>query len=445
MPKRSVTSPAQRVYEVTGGYPLKGEVQLSGAKNAATKELVAALLSDEPVILENVPKIGDVDVTIGMLQALGARVTRNGSRVKVDASTLKTAKVAEAFSRKNRIPILLLGPLIHRFGKAVIPALGGDSIGARPVDFHLAALKTMGAKIESKGGEVIASAKRLNGSLIALPFPSVGATENAMLAAVKAKGTTVITNAAVEPEIVDLARLLQAMGAIIQLDVNRTWIIEGVDALHGTTHRLIPDRLVAASFAVAAAITGGDIFVRDAEQESLMSFLNALRRVGVPYDVREDGIRFMAPKDGFAPITLETDVYPGFSTDYQQPFTVLLTQANGVSVVHETVYEERFGYTDALRRMGAKIQLHKECLGSKPCRYVNRDYRHSAIVSGPTPLHAAEIAVPDIRAGFSYLIAALIADGTSVLTGVEHIERGYEDILGKLKGLGAKITVGKRS
>ena len=352
----------------------------------------------------------------------------------MNAATLKTPKVAEAFSRKNRIPILLLGPLLHRFGSAVIPALGGDTIGARPLNFHLDALKHMGAEIITKDGVVIATAKRLTGARIELPFPSVGATENIMLAAVKAHGTTIIRNAAVESEIMDLARLLQAMGAIIHLDVNRTWVIEGVESLHGATHRVIPDRLVAASFAIAAAVTGGDIFVRDADQESLMSFLNALRRVGVPYDVREDGIRFMAPKR-ISPIVLETDVFPGFSTDYQQPFVLLLTQADGVSVVHETVYEDRFGYTDALRNMGAKIQLHKECLGSKPCRYTNRDYRHSAIISGSTPLHAADIVIPDIRAGFSYLIAALIAKGTSRLTGIEHIERGYEDIIGKLKNL----------
>lgn len=438
--KKDVHKKSERAVLITGGVPLRGDVRVPGAKNAATKELVASLLADEPVTLENVPRIGDVEVTIGMLKALGARVTAKGGRVKIDASKLKTPRVAEAFNRKNRIPILLLGPLLHRFGKAVIPALGGDVIGARPVDFHLEALKKMGAKIAMEGETVVATATRLTGAVIELPYPSVGATENTMLAAVKAKGKTIIRNAAVEPEIVDLARLLQSMGAIISLEVNRTWVIEGVDALHGATHRVMPDRLVAASFAVAAAITGGDIFIRDAEQESLMAFLNALRRVGVPYEIRENGIRFRAPKK-IHPVAIETDVYPGFSTDYQQPFVVLLTQANGVSVVHETVYEDRFGYTEALRSMGAKIQLHKECLGSKACRYMNRDYRHSAIISGPTPLRAAEIVMPDIRAGFSYLIAALIADGTSRLTGVEHIERGYENIIGKLKKLGAKIKV----
>lgn len=439
--KKKPAASRERAYLVTGGVPLRGEVRIAGAKNAATKELVAALLADQPVTLENVPQIGDVEVTVGMLKALGTRVTTKGNTVTVDASKLKTSKVAEAFSRKNRIPILLLGPLLHRFGEAVIPALGGCTIGARPVDFHFEALKKMGADISCDGDVYIAKTKRLKGAVIDLPFPSVGATENVMLSAVKAKGTTIIRNAAVEPEIMDLATLLQSMGAIINLDVNRAWVIEGVEALHGATHRVLPDRIEAASFAAAAALTGGDVFIRGARQTDMLSYLNALRRIGVPYEIREDGIRVMAPKK-ILPIAMETDVHPGFMTDWQQPFVILLTQADGVSVVHETVYEDRFGYTDALRSMGAKIQLHKECLGSKTCRWVNRDYRHSAIISGPTTLKAADIRIPDLRAGFSYLIAALIAEGTSRLTNVELIERGYEDIILKLKKLGAKIQVG---
>ena len=229
------------------------------------------------------------------------------------------------------------------------------------------------------------------------------------------------------------------MGAIISLDVNRTWVIEGVERLHSARHRVIPDRIEAASFAAAAALTGGNVFIRDARQEDLLSFLNALRRMGAPYEVREDGIRFKGAAQ-LKPIAIETDVHPGFMTDWQQPFVMLLTQANGVSIVHETVYEDRFVYTEGLKRMGARIQLHRECLGSKTCRWINRDYRHSAIISGPTPLHAEDIAIPDLRAGFAYLIAALIAQGTTRLTGVEQLSRGYENIIGKLKTLGAKIT-----
>ena len=261
-----------------------------------------------------------------------------------------------------------------------------------------------------------------------------------MLAAVLAEGTTVIQNAAVEPEILDLAKLLQSMGAIISLEVNRTWVIEGVSRLHGATHSVIPDRIVAGSFAVAAAITGGDVTIHDARQGDMLSFLNALRRAGVSFEVQDEAIRVTAPERLNA-MTLETDVHPGFMTDWQQPFVVLLTQAHGVSIVHETVYESRFGYAEALKQMGANITVKNDCLGSKTCRFKQRNHPHTAVIVGPTPLHAADIDIPDLRAGFSYLLAALIAKGESRITGIEHIERGYEDIVGKMKALGAKISI----
>jgi UDP-N-acetylglucosamine 1-carboxyvinyltransferase len=430
-----------RTLLITGGAPLKGEIRVAGAKNAASKELVACLLSEEPVTLTNVPEIGEIELTIELLEHVGAKVTRNGGTVTVDASALTSHVVTEAFNGKNRIPILLVGPLLARFGKAEVPSLGGDKIGARPVDFHMEALRKMGADIACNGSyQASLKGKRLKGAVIELPYPSVGATENSILAAVLAEGTTVIRNAAVEPEILDLARLLQSMGAIISLEVNRSWVIEGVERLHGATHRVIPDRIVAGSFAIAAAITGGDVTIKDARQDDMLSFLNALRRAGVPFEVQENAIRVTAPKKLKA-MTLETDVHPGFMTDWQQPFVVLLTQASGVSIVHETVYESRFGYTEALNHMGANITVKNDCLGSKECRFKQRNHPHSAVIVGPTPLKAAEIDIPDLRAGFSYLIAALIADGTSRITGIEHIERGYEDIVGKMKSLGAKIEI----
>jgi len=427
---------------ITGGSSLRGDVRVSGAKNAATKEIVAALLSTEPVELTNVPDIGDVAVTIEMIEGLGAKVARNGDRVTIDASTLTSPEVTEAFSRKNRIPILLFGPLFARFGEATIPALGGCKIGARPIDFHLDALERMGAAIVCENGVYRATIKdgdtTLMGIDIELPFPSVGATENIMLAAVRAKGTTVIRNAAIEPEIHDLAMLLQSMGAIIQLEVNRTWVIEGVSSLHGAEHRVIPDRIEAASFAVAAVLTKGDVTIRGAEQTHLLSLLNALRRIGGDFEILSDGIRVFRV-NGIKSATIETDVHPGFMTDWQQPFLILLTQAEGTSIVHETVYESRFGYTEALKKMGANIQVHTNCLGSKECRFKNQNHPHSAVIVGPTPLHAAEIDIPDLRAGFSYLLAALIAEGTSTIAGMEFVERGYEKIVEKLKGLGANI------
>ncbi|MDD5726040.1 MAG: UDP-N-acetylglucosamine 1-carboxyvinyltransferase [Patescibacteria group bacterium] len=425
-------------YLVQGGHSLKGEVLVSGAKNAATKQLVAALLSDEPVILHNVPQIGDVSATIEMLEGLGVKVTVDGSTVTVDPRTLNTSQVSEALSRKNRIPVLLMGPLIHRFGEASIPALGGCKIGPRPIDIHLAGLEKMGAEVSEGDGYYKAKCKKLKAAMIELRFPSVMATETLILAAAKAKGTTVITNAAVEPEILDTAKLLQSMGAIINLETNRTWVIQGVERLGGAEHSVIPDRIEAASFGIAAALTKGSIFVRDARQDDLLSFLNAIRRVGVPFKVEKDGILF-GHADEYQPVVLETDTHPGFMTDWQQPFVMLLTQAKGVSIVHETIFEDRFGYTEALVKMGANIQLHSDCLGSKECRFKHQNFLHSCIISGPTPLKSADICIPDLRAGFSYLLAALMATGESKVTGVEIIERGYENIIGKLGALGADI------
>ncbi|MBD3281822.1 UDP-N-acetylglucosamine 1-carboxyvinyltransferase [Candidatus Uhrbacteria bacterium] len=427
-------------YIVNGGKPLNGSVKVSGAKNAATKQLVASLLTDETVVLGNVPQIGDVAATIELLRGLGVGINQSADEITINPHTIKNGDVVSAFSRKNRIPILLIGPLLHRFGEAKIPMLGGCKIGARPIDIHLDGFKQMGAQIECDGNCYTIKSKQLKAAMIELPFPSVGATENLMLAAVKAKGTTTIANAAIEPEIMDTAKLLQSMGAIINLEANRTWVIEGVKHLKGAEHQVLPDRIEAASFGIAAAITGGQVLVEGACQDHLLSFLNALRRVGVPFTIKSDGIVFGSASN-YKPITLETDVHPGFMTDWQQPFVMLLTQADGVSIVHETIFEDRFGYTQSLNNMGAKIQLHSDCLGSKECRYKHQNYLHSCIIVGPTPLKASDIEIPDLRAGFSYILAALMADGRSKVTGVEHVERGYEDIIEKLKNLGADIAV----
>ena len=429
-----------KTYQIKGGRSLSGEVFVSGAKNAATKQLLAALLTDEKVILHNVPNISDVDAILEMLDGIGVQIKKDQHTIELMSKNIKSGEVPAVFSRKNRIPILMIGPLLHRFGYAKIPLLGGCKIGARSVDMHLDGFKKMGATIEMKEGYYIVRATKLKGAMIHLDFPSVGATENLMLAAVKARGTTTITNAAIEPEVMDTAKLLQSMGAIIHLDVNRTWIIEGVPELQGAEYEVIPDRMEAASFAMVAALTKGDVFVRNARQHDMISFLNALRKVGVPFKVEKDGIRFQY-SDNYQPIVIETDTHPGFMTDWQQPFAMLLTQAKGVSIIHETIFEDRFGYTNALVNMGANIQLHSDCLGSKTCRYKHQNFLHSCIISGPTKLQPADIVIPDLRAGFSYLLAGLMAEGTSNITGVEHIERGYEDIIGKLQGLGADISV----
>ncbi len=433
-----------RYYEIEGGKPLYGRVAVGGAKNAATKQIVASLLTDEPVTLHNVPAIGDTAITLEMCSSIGLCSSWNpapGASLSLQTDTVRSPEVPVAFSGVNRIPILLLGPLLHRAGEAIVPMLGGDDIGKRPVDFHVAALEQLGARITYENGRYHATADRLQGAVIELPYPSVGATENTLFAAVLARGVTRIHNAAIEPEIIDLVMLLQKMGAIIFVDTDRTIVVEGVDALHGAEHTVMNDRIEAASFAIAGIITGGDVLVEGAEQAHLLTFLNKLRQVGAGFEVTSDGIRFFHPQRDLRPIVLETDVHPGFMTDWQPPFVMLMTQAHGLSVVHETVYENRFGYTDELIKMGAELQLFRQCLGEKSCRFKSRDFAHSCVVKGATPLHAADIAIPDLRAGFSYLIAAAVARGVSRIRGVEYVERGYPHVLEKFEALQANIQV----
>jgi UDP-N-acetylglucosamine 1-carboxyvinyltransferase len=423
---------------IKGGNPLSGTVRVKGAKNSVSKLLIASLLTKDEVKLTNVPLSEETEIALELCENIGSEIKRNGSEIIIRTPDIKNYRVKE-LSRKNRIPILALGPLLVRSGEAEVPMVGGDKIGPRPIDFHIDSLKKLGAEITVNGATIIAKAKGLSGANIVLPYPSVGATENSILSAVLAKGKTVILNAATEPEIIDMMKMLQNMGAIIELGANRTIYIEGVPELHGVEHRLIPDRLEAASFAIMALATNGNILVQDAVQEHLMAFLNAVRRMAGKYEVEaEDGIRFY--RNGELKAThIETDTYPGFATDWQQPTAVLLTQADGHSIIHETVYEDRFGYTEDLNKMGADIEIKTDCLGDVPCRFKDRGYKHSVIIHGPTLLKGASIQVRDIRAGMAQIIAGLIAEGETELTGVEHIDRGYENIDGRIRELGGDI------
>ncbi len=432
-----------RKYVIEGGSTLQGEITIRGAKNAVTKEMVAALLAPGISRLRNVPDIGDVDITRRVLESLGCAVRHDAEAgtLEIDASPLSTPEVPAEYSGLNRIPILMVGPLLHRFGRAVIPVMGGCGIGERPIDFHLEGFKSLGAKVEYRDGAYHFQAEKLTGARITLPFPSVGATENLMMAAVLAQGTTEIRNAAIEPEIADLALLLQAMGAIISQETDRTWIIQGVASLRAADHRVINDRIEAASFAVSAVATRGDVFIRGADQLHLLTFLNWLRCAGGEFEVCADGIRFYGRDCKLKSIAAETGVHPGLMTDWQQPLVILLTQAEGMSVIHETVYENRFGYVETLNRMGARIQVFSECLGGRDCRFRHLGHQHSAVIWGPTPLRGAEIEIPDLRAGFSYLVAAVLAQGESTLHGVRYIERGYDRVVEKFRALGASIKV----
>ena len=434
--------PADHYWEITGGVSLHGEVTPAGAKNAVTKQLVATLLTTDPCVLSNVPRINEVDIILEMLRELGTETEwLDEDTLRVCTPTITSSVVPQQYSGVNRIPILFIGPLLNRVGEAEVPLVGGCRIGDRPVDFHVAGLEAMGAEIEFSPSSFVARSERLVGCHHRLPYPSVGATENLVLAAVTAKGTTVIENAAIEPEVVDLILFLQQMGAVILVDVDRRIIVEGVDVLHGANHRVVPDRIEIASFAAAAVATGGDVTIMGARQDHLITFLNTIRRVGGGFEVSEEAIRFFATDGKLTGYNLETDVHPGFMTDWQQPLVVLLTQADGPSVIHETVYENRFGYTEALEAMGADITLSSQCLGSRSCRFAARDFKHSAVVIGPTPLQAAPLAIPDLRAGFAYVMAALLANGTSTIHNVHYIERGYADMPAKLRALGAQVMV----
>ncbi len=433
--------------KIKGGVPLKGEVRASGAKNAVTKLLVASLLSDKTCLFRNVPNIGEVEAVVDLCCEIGSEIVwdKEERTIEIQTKELSTSYIPQRFSGSNRIPILMIGALLGRTDhEIIVPTVGGCVIGKRPVDFHISALEKLGATIEyrnmRKDGAYIASAHDgLKGTVIELEYPSVGATENTILASVCARGTTVIKNAAVEPEVVDLILFLQKLGAIISIDTDRTIHIQGTRHFYEVDHTVISDRAEIASLGMAAVCTKGRIFIEGAEHQSLMAFLNKLREVGGGFTVHPSGIEFFYDGPLQGGIHLETDVHPGFLTDWQQPYTVMLTQATGASVVHETVYENRLGYTETLMEMGADISLFRQCLGSKSCRFHEKSFHHSAVIKGPTPLTAKDVAIPDLRAGFAYVMAALIAEGTTLLTNIQYLDRGYEQLDLKLASLGAQI------
>jgi UDP-N-acetylglucosamine 1-carboxyvinyltransferase len=435
------------ILKIKGGKALKGQVRASGAKNAITKLLVASLLSDKKCRFYNVPDIGDVEVTMALCKEIGTEVQwdREAGIMEVITRDLKTSYIPQRFSGANRIPILMIGALLGRTDEDIIvPTVGGCDIGKRSIDFHIEALQKLGAVIEyremKKEGAYFAHAHNgLKGTLITLPYPSVGATENTILAGVTARGITVIKNAANEPEIVELILFLQKLGAIISLDVDRTIRIQGTRRFYEVEHTVISDRIEAASWGMAAVGSKGRIFVEGAQHLNMITFLNKIREIGGGFDIKSHGIEFFYDGPLQGGIHLETDVHPGFMTDWQQPFVVLLTQASGTSVVHETVYENRFGYTETLCEMGADITLFRQCLGGKQCRFASQSFSHSLIVKGSSVLHGGNISIPDLRAGFAYVMAATIAMDTSTISGLPFLDRGYEKLVPKLAALGVDL------
>jgi UDP-N-acetylglucosamine 1-carboxyvinyltransferase len=428
-----------------GGHALRGEVSVRGAKNSISKQLVSALLTTEKSTLYNTPAISDTFIVSDMLRAMGVQVSTDDDgagavSVHAEKVTPLSRDRLSAFSGKSRIPILLCGPLLHRTGEALIPTLGGDDIGKRQVNWHLMALEQLGAEIDEQPDGWYLKTDGLVGCEIRLPFPSVGATEQVLLSAVLAEGTTTLHGAAIEPEILDIIAVLQKMGAAIMFGADRTIVIHGQTSLHGYDHTAIPDRLEVASWACAAIATHGEIFVRNARVDDMVSFLGAYRMLGGSFTASPEGIHFKREESELNPVDLETAVHPGLMTDWQAPLGVTLTQAKGTSTIHETVYENRFGYTNALVEMGADIRVSAGCPKGKACRFGGLNHAHLAEFHGVTHLKGADVEVPDLRAGFSHVIAALLAEGRSTIRNVKLVDRGYEGFLDKLEVLGARVV-----
>nr|WP_062330100.1 UDP-N-acetylglucosamine 1-carboxyvinyltransferase [Herbidospora sakaeratensis] len=418
--------------------PLRGDVEVRGSKNAVSKHMVAAMLGDGPSTLHNAPEVGEVHLTAAMLEALGIHVEIGDGEITLERGSVIEPRVPEKYTGLNRIPILMLGPLLHLAGEAFVPMVGGDPIGRRPVNFHLEALRQMGAEIIEDESGITAKASRLHGTRITLPYPSVGATETILMTAVLAEGKTVIKGAAMEPEVVELALYLQRMGAMIELSPDRRIVIEGVEKLHGASTWLAGDRIEAFSYLVAGLVTGGEVRVHGCPQDRLVTAITTLARMGARFDITDDWLTASAP-DGLRAAAVQTDTHPGFMTDWQTPLMVLFTRAEGMSVLHETVFENRLVYVPALQKMGCEIEVFSQCLGGPACRYHDTNAKHSAVVRGVSKLRGADVTLPDIRAGFSAVLAAAVAEGTSTLRGVNHIERGYHRPFDQFTSLGLKI------
>jgi UDP-N-acetylglucosamine 1-carboxyvinyltransferase len=409
---------------VTGGVPLRGSVAVLGAKNAVLKHMVATLLAPGHHLLDNVPGIVDVDLMCRVLEHIGASCRRDGHALHIDVPTEPNPEAPLELVRKMRASILVLGALLARVGEARVALPGGDDFGSRPIDLHLEGLEAMGAEFELRHGILEARAPHgLHGADVFLEFPSVGATENLLLAAVLAEGTTVIGNAAREPELTDLAVLLQKMGAKIDGAGTSTIEVSGVPALEPAVHRAVPDRLEAGTYALAAAITGGDVTVERCVPDHLRMELRKMEAAGCLLEMGDDWVRVVGPQRAKA-IDFATLPYPGFHTDMHPQMVALLATADGTSVITENIYAARFRYIGELNRMGADIQA---------------DGQH-VVVRGVERLSGCEVDACDIRAGAALVLAGLMADGDTVVTRAEHVDRGYDGFVEKLASLGAGVT-----
>jgi UDP-N-acetylglucosamine 1-carboxyvinyltransferase len=409
---------------INGGVTLDGNVRISGAKNAVLPILAATLLADGPATIENVPHLHDVTTTVELLGCMGVMVSIDEKlSVEVDSSTIKNYTAPYHLVKTMRSSILVLGPLLARFGEAEVSLPGGCAIGSRPVDLHIKGLQDMGAEIDVSNGYIHAKASRLKGTRLVLDIVTVTGTENLMMAAALAEGITTIENAAREPEVVDLANFINAMGGKISGAGTDTIIIEGVEKLHGTRYRVLPDRIETGTFLVAAAITGGRIKVKDTAPKLLDAVIDKLREAGAKIEVGDDWITLDMEGKRPKAVNIRTAPYPAFPTDMQAQFAALNTIAEGTSTVVETIFENRFMHVQELKRMGADIEIEG----------------NTAIIRGVDKLTSAPVMATDLRASASLIIAGLVASGETEVQRIYHIDRGYENIEEKLALLGAKI------
>ena len=411
---------------IEGGRPLKGKIKIGGSKNAALPLMAASLLTDEKLVLNNVPKLYDVDTMIKLLHVMGVQHTQILGRVGLQAKKVKNHEAPYKLVRKMRASILVLGPLLARNGEARISLPGGCAIGARPINLHLKALEDMGAKIKLEEGYVHASCSRLEGARIVFDTVTVTGTENIMMAATLAKGQTVLENAAREPEVIDLAILLNKMGASISGAGTDVITINGVDKLHGATHRVICDRIEAGTYMIAAAMTKGNVLIEDVETEFVAALIQKLKEAGTTIEANGNNLRVIGPKE-ILPTDIKTAPYPGFATDFQAQFMAMMTLATGTSTMTETIFENRYMHVPELLRMGADLQIEG----------------NTVIIRGVDKLQPAPVMASDLRASASLVLAGLAAKGVTDIHRVYHIDRGYESIEKKLRKAGAKVKRGK--
>lgn len=408
---------------VSGGNRLQGEVRIQGAKNSVLPILAATLLTGQQVVLQNCPRLRDVDASVRILQSLGCEARWEGGALVVDTAGMNACAISDELMREMRSSAIFLGAILARWGRAELSYPGGCELGPRPIDLHLAGLRQLGAQIDDRGGMLSCAAPRLTGQGIVLGFPSVGATENLMLAACGAEGTTIISNAACEPEIADLQSFLNACGGSVCGGGTSTVIVEGKKPLHGCTFTIMPDRIVTATYLCAAAAAGGEIFLRGARERHLSAVTAVLREAGCEIRAEQEGLFCACPERLRSVSPVRTAPYPGFPTDAQAVLMAALLRSRGTTVFEENLFENRYRHVDELSRMGADIRVSGRV----------------AVVSGVERLHSAAVRCTDLRGGAALCVAALAAEGTSRIWETAHIDRGYEDIARDLRALGAEV------